>query len=138
MPSLYDTDFFAWAQDVANKLRSGRLSDVDLELVAEEIESLGKSEQQQLSNRLVILIAHMLKWEFHPNQRKTSWQGTIREQRARITRLLKRNPSLKALVDETITEAYPVAVTLASSETDIVEEDFPRTCPYTRDEIVTG
>ncbi|HEX6879439.1 MAG TPA: DUF29 family protein, partial [Terriglobales bacterium] len=57
----YATDFYGWATDTAAKIRSGRLSEVDLEHVAEEIDSLGKSEQLQLSNRLVILIAYMLK-----------------------------------------------------------------------------
>ena len=69
MAADYATDFYGWATDTAAKIRSGRLSEVDLEHVAEEIDSLGKSEQLQLSNRLVILIAHMLKWEFHPASR---------------------------------------------------------------------
>ena len=84
MAADYATDFYGGATDTAAKIRSGRLSEVDLEHVAEEIDSLGKSEQPQLSNRLVILIAHMLKWEFQPGQQKPGWMSTIKQQRFRI------------------------------------------------------
>ena len=40
-----------------------------------------------------------------------------------MKRLLAKNPSLKAELAETITEAYETAVTFASVETAIVEED---------------
>lgn len=137
MAADYATDFYGWATETARKLRSGQVAEVDLGQVAEEIESLGKSEQQQLANRLAILLAHMLKWEFQPSQRKGGWQGTINEQRFRIARLLAKNPSLEPLVEETIAEAYPEAVMNAAQETGtMVQEDFPRTCPYTRSEIL--
>lgn len=138
MAADYANDFYGWATDTAAKIRSGRLSEVDLEHVAEEIDSLGKSEQLQLSNRLAILLAHMLKREFQPSQRKPGWQATMKEQRIRIRRLIERNPSLKPLIEETIEESYPIAVAFAASETNIVDEDFPRTCPYTMDEILNG
>jgi hypothetical protein len=136
MGADYATDFYGWTIDTARKLRAGELADVDLELVAEEIESLGKSEQQQLSNRLIILLTHMLKWEFQPSKRKSGWQGTMIEQRERIKRLLAKNPSLRPVLDETIAEAYSIAVTTAAFEAHMIEDDFPRTCPYVRDEIL--
>ena len=137
MAADYATDFYGWATETARKLRSGDLAGVDLRLVAEEIESLGKSEQQQLANRLVILLAHTLKWEFQPSQRKAGWEATIAEQRFRIQRLLAKNPSLDPLVEEAIAEAYPEAVMTAAREIGtMVEEDFPRRCPYTRSEIL--
>ena len=137
MAADYATDFYGWATETARKIRSGRLAEVNLEQVAEEIESLGKSEQQQLANRLVILLAHMLKWEFQPSQRKGGWEATINEQRFRIKRLLAKNPSLEPLIEETIAEAYPEAVMSAVIDIGtMVEQDFPRTCPYTRGEIL--
>ena len=136
MAADYATDFYGWATETARKIRSGKLEEVNLEQVAEEIESLGKSEQQQLSNRLIILLTHMLKWEFQPSKRKIGWQGTIIEQRERAKRLLAKNPSLQPLVDETIAEAYSIAVATAAFETHMVEEDFPRTCPYSRSEVL--
>jgi hypothetical protein len=137
MAADYATDFYGWATETARKLRSGQVAEVDLGQVAEEIESLGKSEQQQLANRLAILLAHMLKWEFQPAKRKGGWEGTMREQRLRIQKLLAKNPSLDPLVEETILEAYPIAIAMAANETrTMVEEDFPRTCPYSRSEIL--
>jgi len=120
----------------ARKLGAGHIAEVDLEQVAEEIESLGKSEQQQLANRLVILLGHLLKWEFQPSRRKGRWEATINEQRFRIHRLLSNNPSLQPLVEETIAEVYPEAVMSAVNGIGtMVEQDFPRTCPYSRGEI---
>lgn len=136
MAADYATDYYGWATETAQKLRSGDLAGINLNLVAEEIESLGRSEQQQLANRLSILVAHMLKWEFQPSQRKQGWLNTMTEQRRRIQRLLEKNPSLKPLVAESITEAYPEAVFHAATETNMVEQDFPRTCPYSADEIL--
>jgi len=138
MAADYATDFYGWATDTAAKIRSGRLSEVDLEHVAEEIDSWGKSEQLQLSNRLVILIAHMLKWEFQPGQQKPGWMSAIKEQRFRIRRLIEKNPSLKPMIEETIHESYPLAVLFAANETNMVEEDFPRICPYTVGEVLEG
>jgi len=120
----------------ARKLGAGHIAEVDLEQVAEEIESLGKSEQQQLANRLVILLGHLLKWDFPPSQRKGGWKATINEQRFRIHRLLSKHPSLQPLVEETIAEVYPKAVMSAVNGIGtMVEQDFPRTCPYSRGEI---
>jgi hypothetical protein len=136
MAADYANDFYGWATETAEKLRSGRLSEVDLEHVAEEIESLGKSEQQQLSSRLVVLLTHMLKWEFQPEAQKGGWEATIKLQRLRIRRLLDKNPSLKPLFWETVEESYPLAVIHAAEETNKVEEDFPRTCPYSKEEIL--
>lgn len=134
--NLYETDFHAWAFEQAQKLRAGE--PIDTENVAEELEDLGRNKQQQLENRLTILLAHLLKWEFQPDKRSPSWMGTIREQRRRIAKLLTKMPSLKTRLDESITDAYAIAITLASVETMIVEDDFPDECPYTIEQIMEG
>jgi hypothetical protein len=134
--SLYDTDFHAWAWEQARKLRAGE--PIDTENVAEELETLGRSEQQQLESRLAVLLAHMLKSEFQPEKRTASWTGTIKEQRRRVNRLLAKMPSLQATLQEAITEGYVTAIILASTETGIVEDDFPSECPYTVEQILEG
>ena len=131
---LYETDFHAWTQEQAERLRAG-LS-VDRERIAEELLSLGGSEQNQLRNRLAILLMHMLKWEFQPDHRSPGWQATLKEQRRRIAKLLEKMPSLRPYLDESIMDAYETAVSFASVETGIIEQDFPRTCPYGQDEIL--
>jgi hypothetical protein len=49
--------------------------------MAEEIEDVGKSEQRELENRMAILLAHLLKWQYQPARRGASWQKTIKVQR---------------------------------------------------------
>ena len=69
---LYDTDVVAWANEQAQLLRSGRLDQLDIEHIAEEIEDVGKSEQRELASRMSILLAHLLKWQFRPKRRGAS------------------------------------------------------------------
>lgn len=135
MASLYETDYHRWTEKTAELLRSGRVQDVNLSEVAEEIESLGNSERRALTNHLVVLITHILKWEHQPSQRSGSWRGSIREQQRRIVLLVGKMPSLAPLLPGSITDAYPIAVAVASAETHIEEDSFPAICPYTWEQL---
>src|ERR1700679_4004614 len=96
MTSLYETDFFAWANEQASLLRAGNLSSADIEHIAEEIESMGKSEKRELVSRLTVLLLHLLKWQFRPGLRGNSYRYTIKVQRRDLARHLADNPSLSA------------------------------------------
>jgi len=61
--SNYETDFYGWANEQAALLRSGQLSAADIENIAEEIESMGRSEKRELISRLIVLLTHLLKWK---------------------------------------------------------------------------
>jgi hypothetical protein len=61
---LYDDDFYAWANEQAALLRAGRLSEADLEHIAEEIESMGRTEKRELISHLTVLLGHLLKWRY--------------------------------------------------------------------------
>ena len=130
MSDLYDRDFYAWANEQAALLRAGRLSAADIAHIAEEIESMGRSEKRELTSRLAVLLAHLLKWRFQPERRGRSWQATIREQRSEVADLLADNPSLGARLDELLPNAYGKAVQIAIRETDLPEETFPAICPW--------
>src|SRR4029077_12450499 len=104
--SLYDRDFYAWANEQAALLRAGRLAEADLENIAEEIESMGRSERRELINRLTVLLLHLLKWQFQPGLRGNSWRLSIEEQRYRLEDHLNDNPSLKAQITLAIRDAY--------------------------------
>jgi hypothetical protein len=123
MGNLYDTDIVAWSEQQAALLRSGRLSEIDVLNIAEEIEDVGKSEQQQLSNRLAVLAAHLLKWQVQTDHRGASWRSTIRVQRSRIARLLRKVPSLKHSLNDPdfLVEAWEDAVVIVIKETNIEE-----------------
>jgi hypothetical protein len=133
--TLYDRDFYAWANEQAGLLRAGRLSDLDIENLAEEIESMGRSEKKELVSRLHVLIMHLLKWQFQPAGRCTSWRLTVVEQRRGLAKHLAANPSLKAVLAEAIEAAHDEAVVGAARETMIELELFPAVCPWMFDQI---
>ncbi len=132
----YEKDFYAWIVRNVQLLREGKLSEIDIKNIAEELESMGKSEQRELINHLIVLLAHLLKWQFQPDHRSNSWNGTIIEQRRRIKRLLKDSPSLKRLLNEELGDSYQDAIPEASNETGISQTHFPSTCPYTIEQIL--
>ncbi len=80
----YQQDFYLWLCHNIELLRNGRLSEIDVENIAEELDGMSKSQQRELISRLKILFAHLLKWQFQPDRRSTSWKGTIIEQRSQI------------------------------------------------------
>ncbi|CAK0766606.1 DUF29 domain-containing protein [Gammaproteobacteria bacterium] len=127
----YDHDFYAWANEQVALLRAGSLSQIDIENIAEEIAGMGRSEKRELIHRLAVLLMHLLKWQFQPALRSKSWQSTIKVQRRDLARHLADNPSLRSIITEAIYEAYGNAVITAAGETDLDEETFPETCPYT-------
>ena len=131
MSTTYETDFYAWANEQAALLRQGKLTQADIEHIAEEIESMGKTEKRELVSRLAVLLLHLLKWRFQPDRRGTSWDITIKVQRRDLSRHLRDNPSLKSALDTAIEDAYGDAVLLAQAETRLPGATFPLTCPWT-------
>ena len=127
----YDLDFHAWAFEQAEALRRRSANEIDWENLAEEILSLGKQQRWELYNRLVVLLTHLLKWEFQADRRGRSWTAAIVIQRRDIARLLADNPSLRAAEDETFGESYLTARQKASGETDLDVETFPQGAPFT-------
>jgi Domain of unknown function DUF29 len=134
-PSLYDTDYVAWLQEQVAHLRAGRPSALDVENVAEELESLMKKERRKLGNRLEVLILQLLKWDHQPDQRANRWRSTVAEQRRRIRRLLLDSPGLEHEVESICRAVYPDAVQGAAIETRLSESAFPQTLPYTVEQI---
>ena len=127
---LYESDFYYWTVDQVECLRLGKLDDLDLENLAEEIESLGNQQRSELENRLAILLGHLLKWDLQPNLRGKSWRSTIREQRRQIQKLITKNPSLKSYLDEAMSEGYESALDLVVRETPLDYKELPQVCPY--------
>lgn len=128
--ALYDLDFYAWANEQARLLRAGRLSEADVEHIAEEIESMGRSEKRELVSRLTVLLLHLLKWQYQPDMRSVSWRNSIKVQRVRLDSHLRDNPSLKSVLPAAIDEAFRVARLEAETETGLAETAFPTPCPW--------
>jgi hypothetical protein len=132
----YEEDFALWSAEQAELIRSGKLDRVDLENVAEEIESLGRSSKHEIRSRLAVLTMHLLKWERQPEHRSRSWGSTIKSQRHELQRLLKDSPSLRSFPGQVLEDEYPWAREKASEETTIYIERFPEACPYTIEQIL--
>ncbi len=138
MGTTYDTDFHAWAHEQAALLRAGRLSDADIANIADEIESMGRSEKRELVNRLSVLLLHLLIWQAQPTGRGTSWRLTIEEQRDRLEDHMADNPSLRATLDTSISAAHRLAVLGAARETGLPRESFPPACAWSYDQILSA
>ena len=138
LTTSYNSDIVAWSKEQAYLLRSGRLADIDIEHIAEEIEDVGKSEQRELANRMTVLMMHLLKWHFQPARQGSSWEKTIKEQRKSIIRRLKNTPSLKNLLtdDEWLEDVWLDARIAAEKETHINFDKFPDECPWKIDNIL--
>lgn len=134
--STYNTDFYAWTLEQAQRLKTGQWEDLDIENLVEEIESLGRREKRELRNRLRVLLGHLLKWQYQPEQRSNSWRSTVKEQRRRIMQHLEENPSLQPYLQEAFQLGYEDGVDLAVQETNLPEETFPTTCPYTLEQTL--
>jgi len=134
--SKYETDFYAWTQEQAHHLKHQHWEHLDLGNLLEEIEALGRQERQQLVNRLGVLVGHLLKWQYQPENRSNSWRATIREQRRRIGRLLNNSPSLQPFLPEAFQLAYEDGVDLAIQETNLPDFTFPETCPYSLEKVL--
>jgi hypothetical protein len=129
--NLYDRDFHAWAMEQAAKLKAGRLSELDIEHLIEEMESMGATERRETINRLTVLVAHLLKWKFQPSRRGKSWRLTIEGQRMEVEEVLSMNPSLRPRLPEFFEQAYPRAILKAAQETRLDKRDFPAAPPFT-------
>jgi hypothetical protein len=136
MSETYERDFYAWANEQAALLRAGRLSEADIAHIAEEIESMGKTEKRELVSRLAVLLLHLLKWQFQPGFRGASWEASIKVQRNALEDHLGDNPSLKALLPQAIERAYGNAVIEAKAETGLPGKTFPVVCPWTIAQIM--
>ncbi len=135
---LYDRDFYAWANEQAALLRDGKLSQADIEHVAQEIESMGRTEKRELVSRLTVLLLHLLKWRYQPLERAGSWESSIKVQRGLLADHLDDNPSLRPLAPTALLRAYQLAVLEAVGETSLPESAFPHECPWTFDQAMNA
>jgi hypothetical protein len=114
MGSLYDQDLVRWSEEQARLLRAaadaGWTAPIDWEHVAEEIESLGKTERRALASHIVVVIEHLLKLQASPAlEPARGWRDTIRRARDDIERLLADSPSLRREIAGMITKETPRA-----------------------------
>ena len=136
LTSLYECDFNLWVEATAQLLREGRLADLDVGNLIEEVESMGNSDKHALSSDLVVILLHLLKWQYQPSKRTRSWEKSIAEHRRRIRKIFQSSPSLKNYLQQTFDECYLDARKQAKIETRLPLAHFPEICPFTSEQVL--
>ena len=134
----YEQDFVGWLNTQAELLNTGKVNELDIKNLVEEIEAMGRSEKRELESRMIILVMHLLKWTFQPNYQSRSWANTINEQRRRIGRVIKDSPSLKNSLNDTewFNDIWQSALYQAVSETGLDIKIFPEQPIWTTQQIL--
>jgi hypothetical protein len=128
--SLYETDYLQWIEATVQRIQSQDYGAVDWENLVEEIEDMGRRERHSLESNFIVMVIHLLKWQFQPQRRSGSWEGSIIEHRRRVNKALKDSPSLNSYLIGLEAECYKEAVKQAKAETGLPLEAFPLDCPY--------
>lgn len=108
-PSLYDIDFQCWIEQTAAQLRAKDFSNLDLDNLIEEIESLGRSDKRAVSSDLMRLCEHLLKLQYWQSERQVCFRGwdlEVANFRLQIQALLNDSPSLKNYLSEKFGSEY--------------------------------
>jgi uncharacterized protein DUF29 len=136
--NLYESDFYKWSLCESENLRHKRFALLDINNLAEEIESLGKRHRDGLESQLDRIMAHLLKHEFQPHndENKASWLSSIRESRKRIKRIIENSGSLRKHAEDNLQKCYLNAIESASDETGMDEDEFDDKCPWTLDDLL--
>jgi hypothetical protein len=133
--SNYETDFYDWTKAQADALRRRAANALDWDNLAEEIETLGRSDRHQIESRLENLVLHLLKWRYQPEQQCGGWRGSIFEARHRLERLVSESPSVRSYPAEYLAKAYPYARRKALDEAGLSR--LPDESPWTIEEILS-
>jgi hypothetical protein len=135
--TFYEQDYYLWLEKTASLLRDGHLGELDIPNLIEEIEDMGRSEKRAVESNLVVILMHLLKYKYQPEQRSNSWKSTIREHRRRLRKAFKDSPSLKPYFGEVSDECYQDARLQTADETGLPLETFPVQSPFTPEEALS-
>jgi Domain of unknown function DUF29 len=116
---LYDQDFLLWTEEQTAALRRAKESNLplDWENLAEEIESLGKSDRRQLRSQIRRILCHLFKLAASPApEPPAGWCSTISDGRGDIEDVLRDSPSLRREIDAFIAEEADLAAKLAAAD----------------------
>jgi hypothetical protein len=137
LAALYEVDETAWLEATAGLVRQGRLDQIDTTTLAEYLEDMARRDRREVESRLIVLLAHVLKWVHQPEHRSRSWRAIVVEQRQELEGLVSRGV-LRNHAEAVLVAAYRKAVERAEAETGLPAATFPAVCPYTLDELLSA
>jgi Domain of unknown function DUF29 len=143
--SLYQTDYYAWTKDQAAKLRAlsaARVnSTLDLENLAEEVESLGRSDLNTVRSQVRRIVEQLLKLEYSPAQEpRADWRHLVGPARDEVEDHLTASmrPDVEAELGKLFRRGRrDAAFGLEKHGEREAAKALPATCPYTLDQIVS-
>ena len=134
-PTDYEDDLYLWLYQQIELLRQKRIQEVDLPNLIEELEDAGREKLHALESSYLLLLAHLLKWKYQPEERASSWEITILRERLYIEAHEQESPSLAAEAKPIVRQMYRRAVREAAIETGLPPETFPPECPWTLEQL---
>jgi hypothetical protein len=136
LSQLYDADETAWLEAMAELIQQGRWDDLDYPHLEEYLSDMAGRDRREVKSRLTTLLVHILKWVHQPDHRSRSWHGTIIEQRQELSGLAA-SGVLRNHAEAVLTDAYVKAVERAAAETGLTADSFPKTSPYTLEQLLS-
>jgi len=105
--TLYDEDFVAWSTQQAEALRAaargGTNQQLDWKNLAEEIDSLGRSEKRELRSQILRAMHHLMKLEHSRRlEPRNGWQESVDNARTEMRLVLETSPSLRTYLSDAI------------------------------------
>ena len=143
LQTLYETDYYAWTKEQAARLRE--LAEarsnlpLDLENLAEEVESLGRSDLRTCRSQIQRLMEHLVKLEHSPaTQPRRRWALSIREGRYELSKSM--TPSLRPELQAEVEDLYGLAreaaeLGLREHGEDDAADALSEACPYSFEQI---
>jgi len=128
---LFESDHYAWLQVGIEQAKICNLTEV-----VEYLEEMSRSEKRALTSHLVVLIMHILKWKYQPDNQSSSWRGSIDNARGEIRWVLKDSPSLRTVAYEIAKEEYEYAIKRAMRETGLKRSDFPEELEFSLEQLL--
>jgi hypothetical protein len=130
----YDTDILLWSEQQAAALRRRSANSLDWENLAEEIESLGRSQLHAVQSHLIQALLHDLKAEAWPLSRDVAhWRAEARGHRSDACR--QYTPSMRQRLD--MAALYRDARRRMPDTMDgTLPLPIPADCPVTLDEML--
>ena len=123
-------------EEQAQLLKEGRLQQLDVANLIEEIEDLGVHQKKALESNLVVVLKHLLEHQYQPRRRSRSWLSSIAEHRRRLRNDLATSPSLRPYAREHFEECYQDGRRQALIESGLAEEALPRAPAYTLEQAL--
>jgi hypothetical protein len=135
LAELYLADETTWLEQMAQLAADGDASLLDLPHLSEYLTDMALRDKREVLQRLIVLLAHLLKWDHQPERRSRSWELTIQEQREELQELLE-SSTLRLHAEHSLPLAYSRAVRRAAVETELPEATFPSECPWSLEGVL--